>query len=180
METRFTPLLIAALVIVLGGYFFFFGVPGAQEMKKYQSSVQGIRFSYPANYELSQERERDAARPWHVIVLAQKDTLPPPQDGEGPPVIAIIIFDNVEGQTLEEWVRTSTFSNFKLSASGELASTSVSGTDAIAYHYTGLYETEAIAAVHGDKIYFFSVGWLDAGDQIRKDFDKLLRSVEFI
>ena len=172
---------LVAVILVGGGFYLWSsGFSGWGEMKKYQLSSQGISFSYPNDYELTQERERDVERPWHVIVLAHESTLSAPEGGEGPPVIAVIILDNVGGQSLEEWVRTSEFSNFQLSQSGGFASTTVDGADAIRYQYSGLYETEAIAAVRGDKIYLFSVGWINENDKIRDDFSALMESVEFI
>lgn len=175
---RYIPIALIVVVLAVGGYLLW--SEAGSGMEKYQSSTQGIRFEYPNSYELTQERERDAERPWHVIVLADRDTVPAPENGEGPPVIAMVIIDNVENQSLEEWVRTSTFSNFQLSGGGELASTTVDGEDAITYRYSGLYETEAIAAVQGGKIYLFSVGWLDENDRIRQDFESILASVDFI
>lgn len=172
---------LVAVVLVGGGFYLWSsGFSGWGKMEKYQLSSQGISFSYPSDYELTQERERDVERPWHVIVLTHESSIPAPENGEAPPVIAVVILDNVGSQSLEEWVLTSEFSNFQLSQSGEFASTTVDGMDAIGYRYSGLYETEAVATVRDDKIYLFSVGWIDENDQIRQDFQALVDSVEFI
>jgi len=174
MQTRYSAIALVALVVLLGGYFLWSNA----QSKRFDSNALELSFSYPKSYTISGHTEEGPERTWDVLVLQQESTTPPPQNSEGPPTISIIVLDNSTGLTLENWIRGSAFSNFNLG--GEvLASTTIGGEPALAYHYSGLYENDAVAVLHGTKIYFFSVGWLTEGDEIREDFRDILKSVVF-
>src|SRR3989344_4569950 len=143
------------------------------------SSEEGVSFLYPDTYELSSRTEGNGERSWDVLVLLPKGYVPP-QNGEGPPVIALSIFNNVEGYPLETWIKGDAKSNWKLAADpGGLGSMTVGGEPALAYKYSGLYETSAVAVAHGGKIFLFEAGWPAPPDRIVEGFQNLLNTGNF-
>ena len=148
------------------------------ELNQY-SSEEGVSFSYPTNYGLSSHHEGNAERGWDVLVLLPKGYVPP-KDGEGPPTISMSVFDNPEGTALDKWVTGDSRSNWKLAAqNGGLGSLTVGGEPALAYKYSGLYETDAVAVMHKGKVFLFQAGWMTPQDTIRSDFLNLLATVQF-
>ncbi len=156
------------------------GTGGVQTplMSEY-SSEDGVSFTYPPTYRLSSRIEGNAERSWDVLTLVPKDYVPP-TGGEGPPAISMSVFVNTEGLSLDAWVTGDARSNWKLALQdGGLGSTTVGGQPALAYRYSGLYETNAVAVAYKGKIFLFEGGWLTPEDQVRKDFDTVLSSVQF-
>jgi hypothetical protein len=98
---------------------------------------------------------------------------------DGPPAISIIQVPKASNETLEEWVKTNSISNFALSPDQKLSSTTLGGQPAISYTHSGLYESQAIAAEHGGYAYLLSVGSLNPQDKIVGDFQNILRTVQF-
>ena len=144
------------------------------------SSEEGVTFEYPDSYVLSSRTEGSAERRWDVLVLMPKGaTLP--QNGEGPPAITVGIYPNPEGLTLEQWVHGDARSNWKLIIDDRASTTTTVGdVPALWYHYSGLYEVDSVATVHGGKVFLFSVDWLDPQDTTREDFNRMLDTVTFI
>jgi hypothetical protein len=143
------------------------------------SSEEGISFLYPDTYEITSRTEGTAERQWDVLVFLPKGYVPP-QGGEGPPTIALSIFDNPEDLELEQWIKSDARSNWKLAAENAmLAGTNMGGVPALAYQHSGLYETTAVAAALDGKIYLFSVGWLTPEDKQLEDFSHILSTVTF-
>ncbi len=140
------------------------------------SSEDGLAFEYPEGYGLSSNTQTINDVTWQQLLLVPEQAVV--QDGEAPPAIAISVFPAPGGQSLGQWVRTDSRSNFKLSGSA-LASTTVGGEPALSYQYSGLYETDAVAVLHGGKIFLFEAGWLSASDPIRQDFQNILKTVHF-
>ena len=142
------------------------------------ASEEGYQFLYPDRYELSSRTEGNAEREWDVLVLLPKGYTPP-QNGEGPPSISISVFPNPEGFSVDQWVMGDMRSNFKLSASQDLAPTEIDGERALFYQYSGLYETDAYAVAHEGKIFLFAGGWMGENDPIRTHFQQLVGTVQF-
>ncbi len=158
------------------------GIPAPQSQTPTQnfasqySSEDGLAFEYPEGYGLSSNTQTINDVTWQQLLLVPAHTVV--QDGEAPPAIAISVFPAPEGQSLGQWVRTDSRSNFKLSGSA-LASTTVGGESALSYQYSGLYETDAVTVLHSGKIFLFEAGWLSAHDPIRQDFQNILKTVHF-
>lgn len=154
----------------------------APQSKTFHSNELGLMFTYPANYTLETHEQGTAERIWTTLVLIDSDILREARENgasEGPPAIAVQIFDNVEQYTAEEWVKGVSYSNYKLSADGVLAPTTIGGEPALAYHYSGLFETEAVAVAHGTHIYLVSVDWLTPQDKNVEDFEVILGNITF-
>lgn len=151
--------------------------PQAQTDMLQYSSEDGYTFLYPDTYEISSYPGYPGEGDW--LVLAPPYI--PPQGGEGPPSISIHTFSLPPGIGLEEWIRSdsSRSTNFYLS-DGTLTPTTIGGKPAFSFRYSGLYENDAAVATANGKAYLFNVGWLDANDQLRTNFYRLLETVEFI
>lgn len=162
----------AVLVALIAGAFFYLNaVPSVP----YANAEFGISFSYPESYRLD---ERDTGGR-HVITLVDKEFLAASTTAsEGPTSITVEIFPNTNELSPSEWVKATPASNFALS-SGTLASSMQSGTEAVAYLWDGLYRGESYVFSQNGNIYMLSVTYMDAGDRIRKDFVRLLKSVQF-
>ena len=154
-------------------------------MKTYSGGLVGLTFRYPAHYFLEEKTIGNAER-WHYAVVLTEDTEENKQvrEGnapgrEGPTAITIDSFQNdIDRMSLLDWVRGTSFSNFKLS-DGTYRSESISGTSAVRYDWDGLYRGDSIALSQGDAIYLIQVTYLTPDDQIRKDFSEILKTLEF-
>lgn len=183
-------LVVVALIVVAFGVAFMTsrylvskldgtGIQTPQERRELYSSEDGVSFSYPDTYELSSRSEGNAERQWDVLVLLPKGYVPP-YNGEGPPAISMSVFANPEGLSLDAWIKGDSRSNWKLAAQdGGLGSTTVGGEPALAYRYSGLYETSAVAVAHKGKIFLFEAGWIAPTDATKRDFEILLGTVQF-
>src|SRR3989338_6659746 len=107
----------------------------------YDNATYGISFKYPENYVLSERNTGNGERASHNITLMDKtDAANIPVGGEGPVAITVDIFqNNLDTQTVENWINNSSASNYKLSPDGALSPATVGGASALAYGWDGLY-----------------------------------------
>lgn len=171
---------LVAVLLIWHGFFHHMDMPiSAPELLQY-SSEDGVQFLYPSNYVLRSRTEGTPERQWDILVLMDKeDAAHIPENSEGSPVMIVSVFANPEKESLEQWVRGDARSNYKLSRDGSIASTTIGGEPGVTYQFSGLYEFDAVAVEHGDKIFLFEVSWMQTTDQIRRDFGKLMSSVTF-
>ncbi len=187
---------IGVLVVALLAYYLFSitmmsGLDGAggvhapvQTMEQY-SSEEGFAFMYPSSYALSSHP--GAPGEGDTLVLVPKG-ITVPQNSDGPESISISVFSNAEGLPLEQFIKNKPVSNYHLTRDGVLTPGMIGGKPSLSYHYSGLYENDAVAVLNNGKVYIFSVGWdrttypIKWGQSIypiRDDFDTLLSSVAF-
>jgi len=173
-------LIISALVVVvvLGGYLWYTGNSLAG-MEVYKNPTYGISFKYSDTYELGEREVGNGERYQYAILLADKELLANlPDASEGPPTITIQIFQNdIDKLGIENWVKNSSYSNYKLSPDGVLDSMTVAGAETLHYTWDGLYRGESYVFANRDNIVMMSVTYLSQEDQIRKDFAKLISSL---
>lgn len=155
----------------------------AETFKTYRNDRYGISFSYPARYVVEENMVNEAERYHYQVVLVENtQTYQDIKAGkieptEYPPSITFDIFQNNLGQqSVEGWIKNTSDSNFKLST-GETASTTVTGRPALEYVWDGLYRGNSIVFAHGDTIIMITATYLDANDDIVRDFRELLTSV---
>lgn len=188
MKKALIALLVVLVVVGVGYYAFSLyavskldgtgGVPAPQQELQQYASEDGVSFMYPNSYELSSRTEGNAERQWDILVLMPKGYVPP-EGGEGPPAITLSIYPNPEGLSLAQWVESDARSNYKLSADGALTPGTMGNEPALFYMHSGLYESDAAVTSHDGKIYLFAAGWQAQGDQIRTDFNDLIKTVQF-
>ncbi len=185
-----TLAIIVGILVVLGAGWFLFssylvskldgtgGVTAPQsDITSFESEHIGLRFEYRNVYVATTAHAGNEEREWHSVILLPEGFVPP-QGGEGPPAITVQDIPNPEGVALSEWIKSDARSNWKLDGT-EPQATTVGGKPALAYRHSGLYEFDAVAVAHNGKIYLFEAAWQDANAEIRKDFAKLLDTVQF-
>jgi predicted Zn-dependent protease len=174
---------IAGLLVVIGAAFFVLqrhGVQsrGAASERTFKSQEIGLSFTYPKMYNLIERHDTYKGEPVRTLTLIDASTTVPDMS-EGPTAISVIEVPVEAGTDLEAWVRSASISNFQLSADKVFTQTMVAGEPALAYRHSGLYEFDATAVKHGNKIFIFSASWMNADDRIRTDFKNMLASVTF-
>lgn len=149
----------------------------------YSSDIFGIRFRYPTHYFL-EEREVGNAERAHYLVMLTEDTEENRlvREGkapgrEGPIAITLDVFQNMEQQSVESFIKNTSQTNYKL-GDGVLTKTKVGTRDALSYRWSGLYEGRSVAFVNGPHVFLWSVTWLTPDDRIIKDFDEMVRAAE--
>lgn len=143
-------------------------------MISYTNSEYSISFEYPASYVFEEGQEAGH----HSIVLMDKEVAAQaPKNGEGPTAITFEIFENPRALSPLAWAKATPASNFQLSPDQMLASSTQADAESIAYVWDGLYRGESYVFEHGTRIVMASVTTLTPEDQIRKDFEKILRTL---
>jgi hypothetical protein len=145
----------------------------------YSSEHLELSFDHPNFYDIQSQHAGNEEREWHVLVFVPKNYIPP-QGGEGPATITISVFDNPERTPLETWIRGDARSNFKLSEDGALTPVVVGGESGLSYRHSGLYEADAVAVQHDQRIYVFAAQWQTPEDETREQLKDLLKTVKFL
>lgn len=154
-------------------------------MLRYTNSVYGVSFDYPDRYDASvKEFDGESGAKNLMILLVNKGTVIP-ANAEGPTAISLSIFPNSYNATkknaLENWIRTSPYSNFKTSRFASPLPTTIANKDARTYTWDGLYPGLSIVTTHGKNIYMFSVTSNGPSDGMKKDdYNALLQTVRFL
>src|SRR3989344_9293164 len=174
--------IIGILLVLLGVGFFLLQQNRGNEIPtqgNYSNATYGISFTYPEGYVIGEvEAPGSEIHTHHSIVSMQKEHLPLPENGEGPPAITIDIYQNdIDHQGTEEWIRNTSESNFKLSE-GRLATTTISGFPALSYRWSGLYEGTTIAVARPRFVYVFTVTYGELGAPIVQDFVAIRDSIQ--
>jgi len=142
---------------------------------QYSSEHVGISFTYPDKYEVESHHEGEG----HVLVLLPKGYVPP-ENGEGPPSIAIQEIVNTNNLDIDTWLTTDSRANWHLSSPGGAQKTTIGGQNALSYGYSGLYENDAYIVAANGKVYMFTTGWTSASDPLRQELKDLISTVNFI
>ena len=145
----------------------------------YRNNTYGIAFQYPERYVMEENSAVDGnGYSMHWITLFRSQDFPLPQNGERPPEITITIIE-MKGQSLFEWLKKGN-SNYSPEdgMSSALASTTVSGVEAVHYTWSGLYEGETTAFMHGDDVVDVSVMYVSPEDENVAVYRNLLQSLE--
>lgn len=146
--------------------------------QSYASTEYGFSFDYPDTYQI-EERVIDNANRNHKSITLMPKGYVPPEGGEGPTTISIDIYqNNLDKQSLETWIKGNAYSNYKL-GSGLITSLNVSGKEALSYDWDGLYSGHTVVFEHNQTIIAVSVTYMNRGDQIRLDFENILKSFRF-
>lgn len=139
----------------------------------------GFSFTFPDTYIYSQ-KDIDIVHRIHKVFILTPSNFIPPKDGEGSAAITIDVYqNNLDKQSIESWIKGNSLSNYKL-GDGVLTSTLVDGKEALAYDWDGLYRGHTVVFEHNQNIIAVSVTYLEVTDQIRADYDAVLKSFKFI
>ena len=162
-------LIALVIVIVLGalGYFLLKEPVGISNQEVLNYSSVNLKFNYPASYEVKESLNS------LILTLPQEV----PANSDGPTAITINTYDEAT-TTIADWVRQESTSNFNLSIDGKLEIFPFGQYEAVTYTWDGLYRGDTVALSTGNNVYLFSVTYLDPNDQIRRDFYRLLETVD--
>lgn len=150
---------------------------GVLRINTYTNDAYGITFDYPDGYVLQETERGNAERGHYWVTLIRTEDATPPENGEGPTAISIDIYqNNLDKQTLFDWLTGTNDSNYKLS-DGASASTTVAGEDAVSYRWSGLYEGETTAFLRNDNIVAISVTYLTPQDVNITVYRDLIKSI---
>jgi hypothetical protein len=177
----FNIAIITFIIIALGAVGYYAYSKSDTTQKTYSSTIYGITFTYPSNYDLQENATVDE-NPGTVVVLTDKK-FKIPSNGEGPVAITIGMYPlsvSNAPNSLLEWIKMSPHSNFSLSKQASPDTTTIAGQDAYLYTWDGLYNGTTVATLHNKNVLAFSVTYDGNSDmQIRKDFTDLVMSVQF-
>ncbi len=191
MNKKISYLIILLVIVLIGGYFVFSGDKGVENLPEssnttiHSDSEFGFEFSYrtgPDGYVLEEVRPTDLGTNFikALILFRTEDTeREMPVGGEGPPVMAVAVFDNPERQSPQVWADTNVqYSTINLKI-GDVSETTVGGASAIRYMADGLYVSENLIVANGEHIYIITGQFLDQDSDIRRDFSPLVQSIRF-
>ena len=153
-------------------------VPTSQSQQTYSNEASGITFSYPLNYALSESDVGSGKAQHHNVILVDKSATKSVKDGEGPPAITLDIYLNSEDIELKDWLQRHPESNYATALSGTYATTTVSGAEAAAYSWDGLYQGLSVAVVHRASVLLFSATFITPEDATRKDLAGVISSLQ--
>lgn len=176
--------LLALLLVAIGGWAVWsrFHAPVVSTTiatTQYSSSETRLAFVYKNTYVLDVRQDSFNGHEVTVLTLTNP-TIVVPDMSDGPGGISVLVVADAANTPLALWLQQSSISNFNLSTTKELASTTLAGQEALRYTYSGLYENDAVATMHNGKKYLFFGAWGTAGDPTRKDLQDLLKTVQFI
>lgn len=152
----------------------------AASVKTYRTA-SGLSFMYPSTYVAISPEMLDL-RAEEVVNLFDRDDYEDLESSteprEGPPSISLQVFDNPDNQSAGAWIQDHAGAVNYDDTLGRLQPRRISGEDAVAYRFTGLYEGDAMAFVANGKMYLFMVTWMGPNDRIRDDFEDVLNSIK--
>lgn len=153
--------------------------------KTYNNSHYGISFNYSSKYLLTEREVGNVERSHYQILLLEdtkfvRDLLAGKIEGtEAPPGVAINVFqNNLDKQSITNFVKKSANSNFKLSPDGALSSTTIAGTEGLVYSWDGLYRADATVFAHKDNIIMISGEYNTLEDETRIIYTQLISSLK--
>lgn len=186
------------VVVLVGGYFLYSNsvntdTEGNNQYSVFSDPETEIQFEYktePDGYVVDdltafigeQQEGTEVLKVYRVINAREKIELETSEGGrEGPPVITVMVFNNLKNQSASLWVDEFTmFSNVHLLIGDVERDAVVGGANAVRYRTDGLYQNENVVVASGGYIYVFSGAFLEENSTIHNDFRTLVDSVEFI
>ncbi len=188
MKTKLS-IAILGVILVISGLWFVMANKAVIEpdtkstWKTYASEKVGITFTYPDKYFL-EERELGDGHKGHLAIILTEDTKEnqdvreskaPGRDG--PVAITFDFYQSPDESSILQWVKENKASNFTLS-NGTYVETTLASKPAISYSWDGLYQADNIVVAHQDFIASIVVTYITPEDQIRKDFQEIIKTIE--
>lgn len=157
--------------------------PTESQTLTYTGTDIGLKFKYTNEYIVDERMPVDLGEVMiKTIILPRVEDVnnPPPEGGEGAPVITISVFTNEDNQSADVWaLENEQYSLFNLKL-GDESEAVVGGANAVRYMADGLYASENYVVAHGGLIYVITGQFMDENSDIRNDFVNLVESIEFI
>ena len=189
MKERALTGIIIIIVILLGGVGYV-AWNTAKESKEpapvaevptgvvYTNQDLGITFTQPEGYHLASTVNPETVRTGDISLIdeaAYKEFIESKEPREAPPSILLSVLDLGDASSIEDWLR----SNEKYSQyqGGTLEPLVVAGIDAVSYEADGLYQTRYVAFTTKERVFLFSVQFLNRTDALFLDFNHVLQSL---
>ena len=186
---------LGSIVIVIGIIGLYFGVDNyVYDMKPeagyvtHEDGDMDLKFEYrddATGYVLQEleieDRESGFVKGYQLMLkedYAELELSDAPRDG--PPTIAIITYENDSNLTPEIWAEENPiYSNIAI-ALEEPTEYSVDGVMATRYMVDGLYRSDIVLVSKNNLIYMFSGSFFTEDSAVRRDYESLLNSIEFL
>lgn len=179
-----TILIIIGIIVLVAAVFalMYLRAPKTVNMDfaQYQSSA-GITFYYPqgdryAFEEVSPEIAPDGLQRL-IIVKGKTDSLPP-EAGEGPPSMAILVIQADPKETVDSWLQkySSKYIGPRISPATPMV---IAGEEGQYFEADGLYATQVAVVKREDKIVMVIGAYLSRDSDLYKDFFTIASSVMF-
>lgn len=193
MTNKSTIIGVIILLLLAAGAYFMLSIDKSEpngevsgNTATFSSGELGLEFDYktgPNGYVLQEmiPTEQNDALARVIMLFRTEDTLmAPPEGGEGPPVMAVLVFDNDKKQFPQAWADENIqYSNINLKM-GDVSEAIVGGANAIRYMADGLYASENAVVAHGDSMFVITGQFIDQDSDLRRDFGPLVQSIRFI
>lgn len=149
---------------------------------RYRNDDLGIRFEYrldPDGYVLidskNQWTNKDVVESLHLFNKKEyEELLASKSPREYPPSISVLILKNSKNYSVREWAeKEKMISNIEFAVSN-IEEINFSGSPAVRYKISGLYENEILVILNNGLIYYIDGAYLQEDSQIRKDFVEML------
>ncbi|MDD2934850.1 MAG: hypothetical protein PHX25_00020 [Candidatus Pacebacteria bacterium] len=149
---------------------------------RYRNDDLGIRFEYrlnPDGYILidskNQWTDENVVESLNLFNKKEyEELLESDIPREYPPSISVLIFKNSKNYSVKEWIeKEKMISNIEFAVS-EIEELDFSGSPAVRYKISGLYENEILVVLNNGLIYYINGAYLEEDSQIRKDFLEML------
>ena len=153
--------------------------PTSTTQLTYSSAKYGFSFSYPSDYVVTERFNND---PDHSITLETKEDVLTWHADEGPAVMSIDIIPNPSSTLLLQWLlENPNYSNYQIPyvMNTQASSTTVgnTGIPALTYDWSGeVYGENLVFSLRGNVVIFTGT-YGDPNDQIKKDFDALIKTI---
>lgn len=177
--------IVIVLALLAAGAIFYGGsaltpAPATPVVQSYANDGLGLSFTFPAGYLLAEEDANTPThRKHHITLIREEDAVPVVAGGEGPTAITIDVDQDLSRTApyddVLSIVQSTSVYNFQL-GDGTYERTSVDGTPAVHYTWSGLYQGETTAFIHNGQVILLSVTYMSPSDQIRTDYQNLLSS----
>lgn len=172
--------IVIVLSLIATGAILFAGnafapVRSEPKLQTYANDALGIAFAYPQGYVLSEGEIGSTGERHYVISLIRQEDAVPVEGGEGPTSVILDFYQNDAGKTLDEWL-ASDASNLRL-GDGATTAVTVDGAHAVQFRWSGLYEGETTAFLHGNNIVAVSVAYFSLADEIYSTYRAVLSSL---
>jgi hypothetical protein len=139
-------------------------------MVPYSNIEYGISFEYPSNLYLS-EKEMSSSSPEFSIALVENSSTVE----ESPVSIFVDVYMNTKNLNAKDWISNET--NWTVPGQ-TMKDVEANGLTGVIYTYDGLYPGKAYVFTAKGRAYVLSVNWLNVNDQLIKDFDMIINSLE--
>lgn len=173
---------IIVLLLAVAALAFFFYKPAAKNMEyaQFQSSA-GITFFYPQGdkyefEEVAPEKAPDGLV--RLIVVKEKSATLPPENGEGPPSMAVLVIDADPSVTIDKWLEEygSKYIGPRISPATPMI---IAGEEGQYFEADGLYSTQVAIVKREGKIVMVIGAYLTKDSDLYKDFFTISSSVMF-